>query len=168
MINNKGYRLNVGIILVNSEGKVFWGKRFGSKDAWQFPQGGVQSYETLEETMYRELEEEVGLAASDVEILAVTKHWLYYHLPVHLRRRSRPLCIGQKQRWFLLRLLSGDAAIKLDAEDSPEFDGWRWEEYWYPVDHVISFKRQIYHKALQEFVPVMEEYSGTQKLDKIL
>ena len=160
MINNQGYRLNVGIILVNSFGKVFWAKRFHSKDAWQFPQGGVQSYETLEETMYRELREEVGLEIGDVEILGVTKHWLYYHLPVHLRRRSQPLCIGQKQRWFLLRLLAGDEKIQLDTLDSPEFDQWRWEEYWYPVDHVIAFKRQIYRKALQAFVPVMFDKLG--------
>lgn len=162
MINNKGYRLNVGIILVNSRGKVFWGKRSGSKDAWQFPQGGVQSYETLEETMFRELEEEVGLTANDVEILAVTKRWLYYNLPVHLRRRSRPLCIGQKQKWFLLHLVSGDARIKLDAMKDPEFDDWRWEDYWYPVDHVIAFKRQIYRKALQEFVPVIYDQFGVK------
>lgn len=162
MINSKGYRLNVGIILVNSQGKVFWAKRSRGENAWQFPQGGVQSYETLEETMFRELYEEVGLAPEDVEILAVTKRWLYYDLPMNLRRRSRPLCIGQKQKWFLLRLLSGDDRVKLDTGEHPEFNGWRWEEYWYPIDHVIAFKRQIYRKVLQEFAPIMAEKLGVR------
>lgn len=156
MINNRGYRLGVGIIIVNKENQVFWGKRVGNKDAWQFPQGGVLPYETLEETMYRELKEEVGLSPEDVVILGVTRRWLHYKLPTHLRRYFQsPLCIGQKQKWFLLRLVSGEDKICLEQE-SPEFGAWKWVDYWYPVQNVVFFKKQIYHQALTDLEPFLE------------
>lgn len=155
MIDQRGFRLNVGIILVNTRNQIFWGKRIGQADAWQFPQGGIQNYETLQEAMYRELAEEVGLQPQDVEILAVSKRWLYYRLPKHLRRSTRPLCIGQKQKWFLLRLQSDDQKIRLDASGSPEFNAWKWVDYWDPVEQVIAFKRDVYKKALREFAPLL-------------
>lgn len=157
VINNNGYRLGVGIILANHEGKLFWGKRYGRRNAWQFPQGGVMPYETLEETMYRELNEEVGLTISDVKIIDVSKRWLHYKLPVNLRRHFQtPLCIGQKQKWFLLRLTSNDNNICLEQQ-SPEFDKWHWVDYWYPVDHVVYFKRHVYISALKEFAHLIVE-----------
>lgn len=156
MIDRKGYRLNVGIILVNSENQVFWGKRVANKNAWQFPQGGVNSYETLKETMFRELNEEVGLYQEDVEIIATTRRWLYYKLPPHMQRHSQvPLCIGQKQKWFLLRLISDVDKIRFDLAAKPEFKAWRWVDYWYPINEVIYFKRDLYRKVLTEFEPVL-------------
>lgn len=156
MIDQQGFRLNVGIILTNKEGQLFWGRRKGQADAWQFPQGGLKDYETLEEAMYRELTEELGLMPSDVKIMGITKQWLYYRLPKHLRRLySKPLCVGQKQKWFLLLLVSNEDRIRFDLTDSPEFEGWRWVEYWYPLEQVISFKRQVYKKALTEFEPLL-------------
>ncbi|EKE01827.1 MAG: hypothetical protein ACD_21C00040G0003 [uncultured bacterium] len=155
MLDKEGYRLNVGIVLANKSGKLFWGKRIKSQ-GWQFPQGGVHPYETLEETMYRELDEEVGLAKKDVKILAITKRWLRYKLPTHMRRNLQtPVCIGQKQKWFLLLLTSGDNKIRLDASEKPEFNNWDWVEYWEPLKHVIYFKRNIYSKVLIEFEPVI-------------
>jgi len=152
VMDKAGYRLNIGIILINACGKVFWGKRIGSANAWQFPQGGMLPYETIEETMYRELNEEVGLSPGDIEILGVTTKWLNYRLPVYMRRYFQsPLCIGQRQKYFLLRLIGDDTKIKLDIGSSPEFDEWRWVDYWYPADNVIFFKRHIYQKVLKEF-----------------
>ncbi len=156
MIDQHGFRLNVGIILTNNQGHVFWGRRIGQADAWQFPQGGIQDYETLQEAMYRELTEELGLEKADVAVLGITRHWLYYRLPKHLRRNySKPLCVGQKQKWFLLRLLSDENRIRFDLTDSPEFDQWQWVDYWQPIDQVIAFKRQVYKKALEEFAPLI-------------
>lgn len=155
MIDKSGYRLNVGIILANTEKKIFLGKRIGNKDAWQFPQGGMNPYETTEETMYRELKEEVGLNKDDVKILATTHRWLYYKLPPKMRRYFQtPLCIGQRQKWFLLQLVTGDDKIKLDNA-SPEFENWRWVDYWEPLTSVIYFKRNIYQKVLTEFEPIL-------------
>lgn len=152
MIDRSGFRLNVGIILANSEGRLFWGRRIGQAHAWQFPQGGIQEYETLQEAMYRELAEELGLLPEDVKVVAVTRHWLYYRLPKHMRRHhAKPLCIGQKQKWFLLQLLGDEQRIRFDTTGSPEFDEWRWVDYWQPLEQVIAFKRQVYKKALREF-----------------
>lgn len=151
MIDQNGYRLNVGIIITNRHGQLFWGKRVKAH-GWQFPQGGVQPYETLEETMYRELQEEVGLTKYDVEILAITKRWLHYKLPIHMRRNlNTPVCVGQKQKWFLLLLTSDDDKINLTAGEKPEFTDWRWARYWEPLKHVVYFKRDIYQKVLKQF-----------------
>lgn len=150
VIDRAGYRLNVGIILANSSGRVFWGKRQGH-DAWQFPQGGLATGENALDAMYRELHEEVGLERGDVEVLGVTKRWLKYRLPnQYLRHGTEPLVIGQKQKWFLLRLISSEQKIRLDLYDTPEFDSWRWIDYHEPQEHVIFFKKQVYMQALKE------------------
>lgn len=142
----------MGIIIFNDEGRLLWARRVG-QDAWQFPQGGVQKNETPEEAVLRELHEEVGLEPDDVEIIACTKKWLHYRLPQRLvRQNSRPVCIGQKQKWFLLRLKADTAKIKFDHTSKPEFDQWRWVSYWYPLNQVISFKRDVYRKALDELI----------------
>ena len=151
MLDAHGYRFNVGIILINEANELFWAKRI-KQDAWQFPQGGVDKGESAEQALYRELYEEIGLKATDVKLLAQTKHWLSYKLPKQfLREHKLPLCIGQKQKWFLLRLISPASRIQFTHEDKPEFDGWRWVKYWYPLAKIISFKKEVYRKALSEF-----------------
>lgn len=156
VIDRAGYRLNVGIILVNGSDRVFWGRRSGH-DAWQFPQGGLATGESAVEAMYRELHEEVGLEKGDVEILGSTKRWLKYRLPKqYLRHGSAPLVIGQKQKWFLLKLVTSEQKVKLDLSDSPEFDSWRWIEFHEPEDQVIFFKRQVYTQALKELEPLLK------------
>jgi len=156
VIDRNGYRLNVGIVLTNKDGELFWGKRVKAS-GWQFPQGGVQPYETLKETMYRELTEEVGLTKKDVEILAVTKNWFRYKLPKRLHHRSKsPLCIGQKQKWFLLLLTSADTNIDLNAGNNPEFITWRWVNYWEPLKQVIYFKREVYSNVLTSFESIIK------------
>ncbi|MGB5438986.1 MAG: RNA pyrophosphohydrolase [Gammaproteobacteria bacterium] len=155
MIDPDGFRPNVGIILSNPQGRLLWARRIG-QDAWQFPQGGMRSNETPSEAMYRELAEEVGLLPEHVRLIGATRGWLRYHLPKqYLRHSSRPLCIGQKQVWFLLRLLCDDQAVTLDRSDKPEFDHWRWVDYWHPLEEVVSFKRNVYRQALNELAPLL-------------
>jgi len=106
--------------------------------------------------MFRELFEETGLQPEHVEIMGQTQRWLRYRLPKRMiRRHSQPLCIGQKQRWFLLRLIVDEQCFKLDATDKPEFDGWRWVDYWHPVREVVFFKRKVYQRALDELAPLL-------------
>lgn len=151
MIDKAGYRYGVGIILVNDRRQVFFAKRIGMP-AWQFPQGGMKENETIEETLYRELKEEIGLNPEDVQIITCTRRWLRYRLPHRLvRHYAKPLCIGQKQKWFLLRLANQAAAIDLAANSDPEFDAWAWVSYWYPLRQVVAFKRRVYLLALKEF-----------------
>ena len=150
MIDREGYRPNVGIVLCNANNQVFWGKRV-NQHAWQFPQGGINAGETPEQAMFRELEEEVGLQPEHVRILGRTREWLRYDVPAHWTRRdSRGLYRGQKQIWFLLRLTGRDCDVSLRASSHPEFDAWRWNEYWVPLDMVIEFKRGVYEMALTE------------------
>lgn len=150
MIDSKGYRSNVGIVICNSVGDLLWAKRIG-QSSWQFPQGGIKQSESLEEALFRELNEEVGLLESDVKILHQTSDWLHYRLPENfIRHNSDPLCIGQKQKWFLLSLESEDERVELDKSEKPEFDDWRWVNYWYPLERVINFKKDVYKKALDE------------------
>jgi putative (di)nucleoside polyphosphate hydrolase len=134
-------------------GQVLWARRIG-QNAWQFPQGGINASESPEEAMYRELKEEIGLTPEDVEVIAVTRGWLRYRLPKRMiRHHSHPVCVGQKQKWYLLRMLSDDSAVEIDSTDSPEFDGWRWVSYWYPLGQVVAFKRDVYRKAMRELSP---------------
>ncbi|OGT56339.1 MAG: RNA pyrophosphohydrolase [Gammaproteobacteria bacterium RIFCSPHIGHO2_12_FULL_42_10] len=159
MIDPAGFRYGIGIILVNHRKQVFLAKRIGMP-AWQFPQGGMQGDETPLQTMYRELHEEIGLNEVDVEVIASTKNWLSYRLPHRLRRHhKKPLCVGQKQKWFLLRLTHPDATFNLNANDDPEFDSWAWVSYWHPLKQVISFKRRVYGLALKEFSKLVLGYN---------
>jgi len=157
VIDEDGYRYGIGIILMNDETKVLWAKRIGYRDAWQFPQGGIDGDESAEEAMYRELEEELGLTNDSVDIIQVTPDWLDYKLPKDYRRYYRtPLCVGQKQKWFLLRLKEDDGVIALDQTLQPEFDQWRWVEYGHPIKEVIFFKKAIYQEVLDYFMPMVE------------
>jgi putative (di)nucleoside polyphosphate hydrolase len=152
-IDSEGFRANVGIILANADGKLLLAGRIGNK-GWQFPQGGMMVGETDTDAMYRELHEEVGLVVADVEILGCTRDWLRYRLPdKYVRRGSKPLCIGQKQRWFMLKLLGAEARVRFDRCENPEFDRWRWVDFWKPVNEVIYFKRRVYASALHELGP---------------
>ncbi len=149
-IDEEGFRANVGIILTNDAGKLMLGGRVGAR-GWQFPQGGIVRDEDPEAAMFRELEEEVGLNDRDVEVLGVTRDWLRYRLPdKFIRKHSKPLCIGQKQRWFLLRLVASADKVRFDLCDEPEFDRIRWVDFWRPVNEVIYFKRRVYARALYE------------------
>ncbi|SDP53846.1 putative (di)nucleoside polyphosphate hydrolase [Ralstonia sp. 25mfcol4.1] len=150
MLDREGFRPNVGIILINARNEVFWGKRIG-EHSWQFPQGGIKYGETPEQAMFRELQEEVGLLPEHVRIVGRTRDWLRYEVPdKFIRREIRGHYKGQKQIWFLLRMVCRDCDIHLRASDHPEFDAWRWSEYWVPLDAVIEFKRDVYQLALTE------------------
>ena len=150
MLDREGFRPNVGIILLNQRNEVFWGKRIRTH-SWQFPQGGIKHGETPEQAMYRELHEEVGLHKEHVRIVARTRDWLRYEVPEHyIRRDARGHYKGQKQIWFLLQLTGRDSDMNLRATDHPEFDAWRWNEYWVPLEAVIEFKRGVYEMALTE------------------
>lgn len=153
MIDSEGYRLNVGIILCNDEGRVFWARRAGMR-SWQFPQGGIKCNESPDEAMYRELYEEVGLRFRQVQVIGRTREWLRYELPErYIRKHCQPLCIGQKQLWYILRMADKESYIRLDCTEKPEFDAWCWVDFWHPLNDVVYFKKEVYRKALLELGP---------------
>lgn len=163
MIDRDGYRPNVGIVICNRRNGVFWGKRV-NQHAWQFPQGGIDPGESPENAMYRELREEVGLNPCHVQVLGRTREWLRYEVPQQwLRRDPRGNYRGQKQIWFLLRLVGRDCDVCLRATSHPEFDAWRWNDYWCPLQSVVEFKRDVYHKALTE----LEQYLSVGRSSRL-
>lgn len=160
MIDRNGYRANVGIVLLNSRNQVFWGKR-ARQNSWQFPQGGIKSGETPTQAMYRELAEETGLQSVHVEILGRTREWLRYDVPACWTRHDlRKNYRGQKQIWFLLRMLGRDCDVSLKTCTHPEFDAWRWNQYWVELESVVEFKRQVYHQALRELSRLLDYEAG--------
>ena len=169
MLDREGYRPNVGIVLLNSRNEVFWGKRVG-QHSWQFPQGGIQHGESPEQAMYRELQEEVGLLPEHVQIIGRTRDWLRYDVPEEYLRRQHATRVhraayrGQKQIWFLLRLVGLDSDIQLRASEHPEFDAWRWVPFWIQLDAVIGFKREVYQLALSELARFLSRGMRMQQL----
>ena len=156
MLDREGYRPNVGIILCNAKNEVFWGKRI-REHSWQFPQGGIKRGENPEQAMFRELYEEIGLLPEHVSILGRTKDWLRYDVPTHwVKREWRGSYRGQKQIWFLLRLVGRDSDVSLRASDHPEFDAWRWNHFWVSLEAVIEFKRGVYEQALNELARFLD------------
>ncbi len=164
MVDAEGFRPNVGIVLANAQGQLLWAKRV-RMDAWQFPQGGINPGELPEQAMYRELREELGLEPAQVEPLGVTRDWLRYTLPLRYQRKGRiPLCVGQKQKWFALRLRAPDSAVCFTGFDPPEFDAWRWVDYWHPLREVVPFKRLVYEAALHELEASLKPLAGPAPL----
>ena len=144
-----GYRLNVAMIVFNKDNKVLFCKRRNTEN-WQFPQGGVDENENIESAMFRELNEEVGLEKDNVEIKAVSQNLIYYDIPKNIRSRVLGGKFkGQAQKYFLLKLISGD--VDLNIENTPEFDKYSWVPFWYPLNQVVDFKKEAYRSALIEF-----------------
>lgn len=163
MLDQEGFRPNVGIILLNRKNQVFWGKRIRTH-SWQFPQGGIDRGESPEQAMFRELHEEVGLQPHHVRIVARTRDWLRYEVPDrYIRRDARGHYKGQKQIWYLLQMLGQDWDLNLRATNHPEFDAWRWNDYWVPLDVVIEFKRGVYEMALTELARYVPRHESRNR-----
>ena len=161
MIDSEGYRANVGILITNDKNQVLLAKRY-KQDSWQLPQGGIDQGESDVEALLRELNEEVGLESKHVSVIAKTPKWLRYDLPdCHVRHSQKPLCVGQKQVWFLLRLIASEDNIKLDTHPDIEFDEWAWVDYWHPIEKVIDFKKPIYEDMLKALAPVLFDNQHT-------
>ena len=160
MIDPDGYRPNVGIVLMHPDGRVFWARRV-HRDGWQFPQGGMNTDETPLEAMYRELREETGLRPDHVAVLGVAPGWLRYRLPQRaIRRNDRLVCVGQKQVWYQLQFTGEEGDLRLDLTEKPEFDSCRWVDIWNPAEHVVTFKREVYVRALENLAPHARAVAG--------
>ncbi len=157
MIDQDGYRENVGIVLVNSDNNVFWGRRAGTS-FWQMPQGGIEQGETPQEAMFRELSEEVGLQPNHVSVIHRTNGWLHYRLPEsRVRSINGKKFVGQKQIWYLLKFIKTDNYININFFNEPEFDCWKWINFWEPLKLVARFKKTVYESALKTFYPFLDK-----------
>tara|TARA_B100001989_G_scaffold124554_1_gene87981 strand:- start:804 stop:1292 length:489 start_codon:yes stop_codon:yes gene_type:complete len=152
-LKEKGYRLNVGIIVANSNGKLLYCRRKNSNN-WQFPQGGIDKNEDTFAAALRELYEEVGIEKNKIKLIKESSKWYKYDLPKKYQRNSLLWgdFIGQKQKWFLFKLIE-ETEIDLNNDRNPEFDEFNWVDYWKPLDEIVEFKREIYGKVLTELEP---------------
>jgi putative (di)nucleoside polyphosphate hydrolase len=152
MTSESAYRRGVGVMLLNSAGKVWVGARIDNpEDAWQMPQGGIDAGEDPWATALRELEEETGIAADLVERIAQCPERLRYDLPEEWRPRLwGGKWAGQEQDWFLCRFLGQDSDVNI-ATVHPEFREWKWVEPERLPDVIVPFKRDLYSRLLEEF-----------------
>ena len=146
----EGYRPNVAMIVINNDNKVLICRRRNTQ-TWQFPQGGIDPNENIQEAMYRELFEEVGLSKEDVNIIGESKKMITYDIPITLRSKVLGGKFkGQDQKWFLLKTIKDDIKINLNNEVIPEFEEFEWVSYWRALDRIIDFKKEAYRQALTE------------------
>ncbi len=146
------YRPNVGIMLINPDGKIWVGARIDyTSTYWQMPQGGIDKNENTENAMWRELYEEIGVTKADCHIVAKTPDWIYYDLPADfVKNRWGGKYKGQKQIWYALKLTAPDTVINIDTPE-PEFKAWQWLDADKLVDTIVPFKRQVYTEVLRAF-----------------
>ena len=145
------FRASVGAVVVGNDARVLAVERMDSPDQWQLPQGGIENGEEPEAAMWRELEEEVGLGAGDVRLMAETRTWLSYELPPEARTRAK-LGMGQTQRWYLLALTADESGIRVDER---ELRAWAWMSLRELARLTIPFRRPVYEQLLVAFPGVV-------------
>ncbi len=161
------YRPCVGVMLVNSQGLVFIGRRRNKRQPehvapgheWQMPQGGIDPGEQPYAAALRELHEETNVRS--VELIAEAPKWYSYDLPQDVAKKAwRGGFRGQTQKWFALRFTGDDSEIDIHDPGpghKPEFDAWRWEDISRLADLIIPFKRQVYEQVVADFAPLIHK-----------
>ena len=157
LIFDDGFRANVGIVIFNQKQQVFFAKR-RYQSGWQFPQGGIQLGESPKKAMFRELLEETGLDKRSVELIYISDYWYDYRIPKKSIRKATNgiTVIGQRQKWFLLKLKDGSTNISLTSSPIQEFDSWKWIKPQLSIEQVIGFKKRVYEKVIDEFLPFID------------
>lgn len=145
------YRPNVGLMVLNSEGRVFTGQRLDYPSfAWQMPQGGIDAGEDEETAAFRELQEETGILPEMVNVLTKSRSLISYDFPLDVANSLGGRFKGQQQRWFLMQFLGTDEYVSIQTE-VPEFAAWKWMPVNELLDNIVPFKRSVYEQVINEF-----------------
>ena len=155
-MNQKTYRPNVGIMLLNAVGDVFVAHRVDTREkAWQMPQGGIDKDEDEHRAALRELFEETGV--SSVETIAESTRWYTYDFPANVNfvSEKKKKFAGQTQKWFLFQFTGDENEIQIDRPDA-EFNAWKWVPAEQVVDLIVDFKRDVYRQVVDEFMPFID------------
>ena len=152
-MNDKSYRKNVGLIVLDQNNLLLICRRKGKK-TWQFHQGGIDADESPIKAAYRELYEEVGIKKNQVKIIQKSKHWYRYDLPEKYKPWPKSLknFKGQTQKWYMLKA-NAELEINLLNEVPQEFVEYKWSSYWHALASVVPFKQDVYRNVLSEFLP---------------
>ena len=152
-MNDKSYRKNVGLIVLDQNNLLLICRRKGKK-TWQFPQGGIDADESPIKAAYRELYEEVGIKKNQVKIIQKSKCWYRYDLPEKYKPWPKSLknFKGQTQKWYMLKA-NAELEINLLNEVPQEFVEYKWSSYWHALASVVPFKQDVYRNVLSEFLP---------------
>jgi 8-oxo-dGTP pyrophosphatase MutT (NUDIX family) len=155
-VDPRKYRRGVGIMLINSRSEILIARRNDVPgEAWEMPQGGIDSGESPRQAAYRELKEEIG--TDNARIVAESDNWLYYDLPEELAKKSwHGRWKGQRQKWFVMLFKGDDTEINL-ATGHPEFDAWRWTTISELESLAVSYKKKLYMSLLREFASVFRD-----------
>ena len=152
-MKGKSYRKNVGLIVLNQKNKLLLCRRKNQK-TWQFPQGGIDSGESPQAAAFRELFEEVGIHKREVKVVKKSDHWFDYDLPEKYQKRSDTMrkFKGQTQKWFMFKA-NTELNVSLCNNVQQEFVDYKWVSFWYPLSHIVLFKKDVYQNVLNEFLP---------------
>jgi len=152
---DEAYRAGVGMVIFNKKGEVFVAERIDSKNSWQFPQGGIDEGEEPKDTVFREMEEEIG--TRNAKIIGMMDEWTYYDFPPHVAKKMGTQLRGQRHQWVALRFLGNDDDIKLDTYIEPEFSRWKWVPIEDLLKEIVMFKRDAYTKIIEKFKHLAKE-----------
>ena len=144
-------RLGVGIVLLNTENKIFVGKRIDNPvNSWQMPQGGIDENEDLFHAAKRELEEETSVRS--VKLIKELDEWLTYDLPENLLGKIwGGKYRGQKQKWFIMKFIGENNEINVKTKN-PEFLEWKWIKISDLTDIAVNFKKNIYKNIKKKLI----------------
>jgi putative (di)nucleoside polyphosphate hydrolase len=147
----KKYRKCVGMMILNNENKILVGRRIDHPSGyWQMPQGGIDENEVPEETVWREMIEEIG--TNNAQLIQSSSKWFSYDIPKETLKTLPwgDIFVGQNQKWFIFKFTGKDSDIDVGTEN-PEFSEWKWISKNSLTDNVVPFKKNLYFKVLEEF-----------------